>query len=129
MDTRSKEHRRHSWLWRRSFAIGLITLMTLFILNGAPEKDALAQQTTDVQQQSYPDPEFDRQLKEVRENYPLIFRAFSFLRELHTVCDLDEQCFRVVQDFCLQSGAPPRFCLETANRSCCKPLKLAPVFQ
>ncbi len=129
MDTRSNENRRRSWLSSCSYAIGLITLMTLFILNGAPEKGALAQESTNVQQQSYPDPEFAKQLKDVRENYPLISRAFTFLRELHTLCHLDEQCFRAVQDHCLQSGLPPRFCLDTANRSCCKPLKLAPLFQ
>ena len=129
MDTRSKENRRHSWLWRCSFVIGLITLMTLFILNVIPEKDALAQENTDIQQQSYPDPEFGKQLKEVRENYPLIARAFSFLQELHLFCNIDRQCFRAVQDHCLQSGLPPQFCLDTAERVCCKPLELAPVFQ
>ena len=129
MNTHTKEHRRHSWPWRRSFAIGLITLMALLIFNVAPEKDALAQENVDVQQQSYPDPDFDRQLKEVRKNYPLVANAFSFLQDLHFFCNIDRQCFRTVHDHCLQSDLPPQFCLDTAERVCCRPLELAPIFQ
>lgn len=74
----------------------------------------------------YSDEEFAEQWDEVQKKFPLVAQGFSFLQNLSKFCNVDEACFRTLQDNCLRQGLPPRFCLEESRRACCKPLVVQP---
>jgi hypothetical protein len=75
---------------------------------------------------AYDDDEFTRQMSQVEKEFPLVARGFGFLQELFQICNVDESCFRALQNQCLRDGLPPRFCFESSRRACCKPPVLQP---
>lgn len=75
----------------------------------------------------YPQSDFEKQLQEVRERYPLVAGAISAILD-HRVaapCNLNRACFEAWVRFC-PVGREFADCRDAALAACCEPPVLAP---
>ena len=110
-----------------------IFFLTIVLLGGSVSAFGAEtqKQTQTIEKKKYND-ELVRELREVKNKYPLLAERLGLVHRLGfrvpLLClgGVDPQCHRLVQQSCIDSmrehGRPDfQFCLDQANQVCCKP--------